>query len=344
LQESGFDPKNPEHLLIVCGDCFDRGRQNRAVLEYLRCIPNKVLIRGNHEDMLMQAMERGSIGTLEVANGTIHTIQEFFGAESIGVNGKLYLKSEIQTELSDFIGEMVDYFETEHYVFTHGWVPLDIQWGEMKLRRDWRTASVTAWEQARFIGWNKVYQQRLTLSDKTVVCGHRGAHYGHSFDSTRAPRCHDPFYGKGLIAIDALTVASNQVNILVLEEEVPTSRIHSMKLQKEHFDHIAEGSKIIEMRLYDEKRRKIRLGDTIEFTCDQEENQTVRTKVQGLYVYPGFDELVEDFTPTEMGFSKTARIKISEYMLRLYGVEAAFKNKAIAIKVKVMENDTHLPQ
>ena len=99
-----------------------------------------------------------------------------------------------------------------------------------------------------------------------------------------------------MIAIDGMTVVSGQVNVLVLEEEIPTPRHHRMTLPKEHFDHIAEGSKTIEMRLYDEKRRMIRIGDTIEFACDKDEAQKLLANVQGLYVYPNFERLVEEFT------------------------------------------------
>lgn len=45
LRKAGFDPQNSDHLLICCGDCFDRGKENRAVLEYLQSIPGKILIR-----------------------------------------------------------------------------------------------------------------------------------------------------------------------------------------------------------------------------------------------------------------------------------------------------------
>lgn len=339
LQNAGFDPKDPSHLLICCGDCFDRGVENRAVLEYLQKIPNKVLIRGNHEDMLENAMERGSISSVEVRNGTVNTIEEFFGADSISANGKLSPDPAIRAQLERFIHSMVDYFETEHYVFTHGWIPLHYEWGEFRIRKDWRTASLSAWERARFTGWNQTYQQKMTLPDKTIVCGHRGAYYGNQFDPDRSPHCHDPFYGKQVIAIDGLTIVSGQVNVLVVEDEIPAPRIHAMKLQKEHFDHIAEGSKCIEMRLFDEKRRKLRIGDAIEFTREGDEERTLLTRVQGLYVYPGFDELVEEFTPTELGFAKTARGKIAEYMLRIYGVEAAFRNKVLAIKVKVIKSN-----
>lgn len=40
-----------------------------------------------------------------------------------------------------------------------------------------------------------------------------------------------------------------------------------MKLQQKPFDSIKTGQKTIEMRLNDEKRRLINIGDEIEFTC-----------------------------------------------------------------------------
>lgn len=336
LRDAGFDPQDPAHLLICCGDCFDRGSENQAVMEYLQSIPNKVLVRGNHEDMLEQAILRGTIGPLELLNGTAGTLEEFFGFHSIDASGKLTLSNSVKSELLAFTDQMVDYFETEKYVFVHGWVPLNMEWGEMKLRPDWRTASPAAWERARFIGWNKAYKQRLTLPDKTVVCGHRGTQHGFEFDPTRSPDSCEPFYGKHLIAIDGHTVSSRQVNVLVLEDELREQRVHSMNLRREYFERIADGSKIIEMRLFDEKRRRIRIGDQIEFACDDSSGELLRTRVQGVYVYPDFDELVEDFTTAELGFAGIAKTKIVELMLRLYGVEAAYKNKAVAIKVKVI--------
>lgn len=42
--------------------------------------------------------------------------------------------------------------------------------------------------------------------------------------------------------------------------------IHKMKLHNKPFNLIKEGSKIIELRLYDEKRAKVKIDDIIEFT------------------------------------------------------------------------------
>ena len=40
---------------------------------------------------------------------------------------------------------------------------------------------------------------------------------------------------------------------------------HEMKLQPKNFDYILNGTKRIEIRLNDEKRKKIKLGDKIKF-------------------------------------------------------------------------------
>ena len=41
---------------------------------------------------------------------------------------------------------------------------------------------------------------------------------------------------------------------------------HEMKLQPEYFDFILNGTKRIEIRLNDEKRQQIKIGDTIKFS------------------------------------------------------------------------------
>lgn len=41
--------------------------------------------------------------------------------------------------------------------------------------------------------------------------------------------------------------------------------IHEMKLQPKYFNYILNGTKRIELRLYDEKRQTIKVGDIIKF-------------------------------------------------------------------------------
>ena len=70
---------------------------------------------------------------------------------------------------------------------------------------------------------------------------------------------------------------------------------HILKLQPKYFDYINNGTKRIELRLYDEKRQKIAIGDTIIFQKEPELETTMKVKVIGLLRYNTFEELFEDF-------------------------------------------------
>ncbi len=77
--------------------------------------------------------------------------------------------------------------------------------------------------------------------------------------------------------------------------------IHEMKLQPDPFVAIQMGSKIIESRLYDEKRREIQLGDRIRFRNAANLEETVTVCVHGLLRYPTFSALFSDFPPSYFG-------------------------------------------
>ena len=57
---------------------------------------------------------------------------------------------------------------------------------------------------------------------------------------------------------------------------------HEMGLQAKYFDFIKNGTKRIDLRLFDEKRRGIKIGDIIEFTnpdCDMDEYKTKKLRL-----------------------------------------------------------------
>ena len=70
---------------------------------------------------------------------------------------------------------------------------------------------------------------------------------------------------------------------------------HILKLQPKYFDYINNGTKRIELRLYDEKRQKINIGDSIIFQKEPELESTIEVKVIGLLRYNSFEELFKDF-------------------------------------------------
>jgi len=70
---------------------------------------------------------------------------------------------------------------------------------------------------------------------------------------------------------------------------------HEMKLQPEYYNFILNGTKRIEIRLNDEKRQLIKIGDTIKFLKEPELNEYFKAKVVGLLRYNSFEDLFRDF-------------------------------------------------
>ena len=78
---------------------------------------------------------------------------------------------------------------------------------------------------------------------------------------------------------------------------------HQMQLQPEPFDMIKSGVKTIELRLYDEKRRKIRIGDEIVFS-NTENGETLAVRVLDLAVFDSFEELYKTLPLLRCGYTE----------------------------------------
>ena len=78
---------------------------------------------------------------------------------------------------------------------------------------------------------------------------------------------------------------------------------HEMSLRPGPFSKIADGTKRYELRLHDEKRRLISVGDTITFTCTEDE-RTVHVRVVALHPFAGFAELYAALPLTECGYTQ----------------------------------------
>lgn len=85
LDEAGYDPHNPDHFLISCGDLFDRGNEAAALLDYVTSLPKDrcAFVRGNH-DLALQELVRGNRGwnRANIHNGTLDTIVQLFSISS----------------------------------------------------------------------------------------------------------------------------------------------------------------------------------------------------------------------------------------------------------------------
>ena len=221
LEEAEFDRDCGDHTLVSCGDLFDRGRENGQMYDFVRNLPHKILIRGNHEDMLYRVLDRGYVTETENLNGTDITLTQLLGEDALDPYGSLNREayaSKIR-ELMEFIDAMDDYYEEGPFVFLHGWAPITFQGNRPLVSHAWRKASVEEWRIARLLEWQQLYSVGAVMEGKTIVCGHRPARFGYAYDQNREPDCDEPFRGKGIIAIDPYVVRSGRVCVLVLGEE-----------------------------------------------------------------------------------------------------------------------------
>ena len=124
LDEKGFEPNNPEHLLICCGDVFDRGRESNEVYEFLNSLTNVVLIKGNHEELLEDLWQRRAYLSYDRSNGTKRTTLDIFYKHA---DIAPYTPIEVSEKvLKPFLAKFVNYFETENYIFVHSWIPCKV--------------------------------------------------------------------------------------------------------------------------------------------------------------------------------------------------------------------------
>ena len=110
-------------------------------------------------------------------------------------------------------------------------------------------------------------------------------------------------------------------------------KTHRMKLLKEPYEEIKSGRKNVEMRLYDEKRREIAVGDLIVFSLESFDKEEICAKVTDTYIYEDFHSLAENFDPESLGFAGKDPEYISNYMGKIYGVEEIEKYGTVAIKI-----------
>ena len=78
---------------------------------------------------------------------------------------------------------------------------------------------------------------------------------------------------------------------------------HEMRLHNEPFNYIKTGTKTIEMRLYDDKRRLIKIGDIIEFS-NRVTDEKLDAKVVNLYTFNNFNELYKNFNKVCLGYNE----------------------------------------
>ena len=104
-----------------------------------------------------------------------------------------------------------------------------------------------------------------------------------------------------------------------------------MKLDGRSFDKIKAGTKTVELRLNDEKRKNIKVGDVIVFTR-LGGSETLRVRVTGLRAFADFAELFGNYDKIAMGYNAD---DVADWrdMEKYYSIEEQRKWGALAIEI-----------
>ena len=111
--------------------------------------------------------------------------------------------------------------------------------------------------------------------------------------------------------------------------------IYEMKLNNNAFQNIKNGVKKFELRLYDERRKNINIGDTIIFHNLNNLENTIEVRVLALLRYPTFADLFKDIDYKQCGTANSLEEKLKR-VHTFYTVEQEEKYGILAIKMELL--------
>lgn len=108
---------------------------------------------------------------------------------------------------------------------------------------------------------------------------------------------------------------------------------HKMKLQPKYYDFILNGTKRIEIRLNDEKRRMIKVEDTITFYKESLLNESFNVKIVNLYRYNNFNELFDNYNITLLADKSISKEELLNELEKFYSKEKQEQYGVLGIEV-----------
>ena len=113
---------------------------------------------------------------------------------------------------------------------------------------------------------------------------------------------------------------------------------HTMKLKPSPFEKIKSGRKTVELRLYDEKRQRISVGDTIRFVNTECESDCVTVVVERLHLFDSFEQLYCTLPLTKCGYSEQEMSTASPNdMEQYYSAEEQSRYGVVGIEIALQK-------
>ena len=108
--------------------------------------------------------------------------------------------------------------------------------------------------------------------------------------------------------------------------------MHKMKVQTKYYNLLKSGKKVVELRLFDEKRQQIKIGDEIVFSNLSDTNDSFVARVINLYRAESFDKLCQIITPAQAGF--TSKEELITVLQEFYTPDSQQKYGVLGIEIQ----------
>lgn len=239
LWKSGFRKTNKDHILIVCGDVFDRGDETLEVYQFLSSLPKNrcILIRGNHESLYNELLNKDFPDSYDGSNGTLKTFCDiadinidlltrsyyYINNDTDNIGTKIQdtwdsIKEKVRkSKITKWINssQWVDYYELDNFIFVHSFIPTYnpsglpgyyVKASALQENPNWREADSVSWEDAKWGCPWKQYKAGLFNCEeqegKILVCGHW--HVSDFWENLKGIFDHNNelYYSKHFIGLD----------------------------------------------------------------------------------------------------------------------------------------------
>ena len=232
VKEYGYQPENENHTLISCGDNFgraDTGKGSKGIYEYLTSSDHKnppICLMGNHELILKNILLKRSISVVDIQNGEHKTLYSFLEMNPEDVELTPYAIDYVsKSSVTDWLLNRPFYFETENYVFVHGFLPFD--WHKTKfITQDFAEVSREVWEEACWSKTPTMIEAFKTFYPKGLK---KWVVFGH-WHTYALRTCFEPVINREtcnsmwkyeklkLIGLDNCTVLTHKIEMLVIDD------------------------------------------------------------------------------------------------------------------------------
>lgn len=112
-----------------------------------------------------------------------------------------------------------------------------------------------------------------------------------------------------------------------------------MKLNPKYFEYMKNGTKRVEIRLNDEKRKGIKIGDEIIFQKEPELTDEIHTEIIGLKIKKSFKELIDTLDISQYSDKNETKEKFLKDLYKFYTKEKEKKYGVVGIEIKLKKEN-----